>query len=178
MADQVIIQPGKIIVDDIVAHSTVTTPTFQGNTINADKILANTLEGNLEITGEASTEDLTASSVTVNNTLTVLGNDTTLNGEVMETITSPTVRIAVAHGKWYNNANSYTTLTVIPDVNSGTVKTCYIVTPVSVVLNGVTWLYSDIDMTDTTKTYVIALQQIGSTIVYANLAYSFPTPTA
>lgn len=173
MADQVLIQPGTVIADDIIAHNTVTGPTIQAGTITTDKATANTIEGTLEVTGTATLDNLTATSVTVQNDLTVTGDDTTLNGEVMETLTTESV--PMVHGKWYNNANSYITLTVSPDVNSGTVKTCYIVTPVAVTLTGATWLYSDIDMTDATKTYVIALQQIGSTTVYANLAYSFPT---
>lgn len=173
MANQVLIQPGTVIADDIIAYNTVTGPSVQAGTITTDNVTANTIDGSVEVTGTATLDSLTATNVTVQNDLTVAGNDTALNGEVLETLA--TESLTMTHGTWYHNSNSYISLTVSPDVNSGTVKTCYIVTPVAVTLTGATWLYSDIDMTDTTKTYVIALQQIGSTIVYANLAYSFPT---
>lgn len=173
MADQVLIQPGTVIADDIIAYNTVTGPSVQAGTITTDKVTASTIDGSVEVTGTATLDNLTATSITVQNDLTVEGNNTAINGEVMKTIENEA--ITMTHGTWYHNSNSYIAITVSPDVNSGTVKTCYIVTPVAITLTGATWLYSDIDMTDTTKTYVIALQQIGSTIVYANLAYSFPT---
>ena len=51
--------------------------------------------------------------------------------------------------------------------------TCYLKTDVPVELAGVSWLYGAPVMVER-YTYVIALQQLGESVVFANLAYTIP----
>ena len=120
-----------------------------------------------------------ALTVNVNDTLNVSGDlivegeDDRVLGESFRSLTGDTMQMK--HNVWYHSGTiSY--INVLADVDAGRVKTCYLIACPSapLVLNGVNWLWAPVDLDDSSKTHVIALQQIGAGPVMANLAYSYP----
>lgn len=131
---------------------------------------------NVDTLGSSGIDALT---VNVNDTLNVSGNliaegdDDRVLGESFQSLTSDTMQMK--HNIWYHSGTiSY--INVLADVDAGRVKTCYLIACPSspLVLNGVNWLWTPVDLEDSSKTHVIALQQIGAGPVMANLAYSYP----
>lgn len=76
----------------------------------------------------------------------------------------------IQHATWFNNTEQ-PAITVRPAAWQGRVLTCYLKTSLPVELSGVTWLYGKPVMV-AGCTYVIALQQIDTATVLANLAYT------
>lgn len=76
----------------------------------------------------------------------------------------------IQHATWFNNTEQ-PAITVRPAAWQGRVLTCYLKTSRPVELSGVTWLYGKPVMV-AGCTYVIALQQIDTATVLANLAYT------
>lgn len=122
---------------------------------------------------------INALTVNVNDTLNVSGDlivegeDDRVLGESFQSLTGATMQMK--HNVWYHSGTiSY--INVLADVDAGRVKTCYLIACPSspLVLNGVNWLWTPVDLEDSSKTHVIALQQIGAGPVMANLAYSYP----
>ena len=112
-------------------------------------------------------------TLNVSGDLIVEGEDDRVLGERFQSLVGDTLR--VKHNVWYNTGyTSY--IEVLADTDAGRVKTCYLIAfPVStLVLSGVQWLWTPVDLDDLSKTHVIALQQIGAGPVLANLAYSYP----
>jgi hypothetical protein len=89
-------------------------------------------------------------------------------GERVHPLHTDTLKIQ--HATWFNNTEQ-SVIAVKPGVWANRVLTCYLKTDIPVALSGVTWLYGEPFM-DEGYTYVIALQQISSETVLANLAYS------
>lgn len=78
--------------------------------------------------------------------------------------------LSMQHATWFNNAE-LTAVAIRPAAWQNRVMTCYLKTSVPVELSGVTWLYGKPVMV-AGCTYVIALQQIDTATVLANLAYT------
>lgn len=78
----------------------------------------------------------------------------------------------VQHATWFDNAEQ-SAITVTPATWQNEVMTCYLKTAVPVVLSGVNWIYGEPTMAEG-YTFVIALQQIDSDTLLANLAYVLP----
>lgn len=76
------------------------------------------------------------------------------------------------HATWFTNAE-LSSVQVQPAAWNAEVMTCYLKTSLPVTLAGVTWLYGEPTMVQG-YTYVIALQQIDSVVILANLAYTIP----
>lgn len=76
----------------------------------------------------------------------------------------------IQHATWFNNTEQ-PAITVRPAAWQGRVLTCYLKTSLPVELSGVTWLYGKPVMV-AGCTYVVALQQIDTATVLANLAYT------
>ena len=83
-----------------------------------------------------------------------------------------TTELTMKHATWFDNAEQ-SSITVNPAIWKNEVMTCYLKTAVPVELAGVTWLYGEPTMVQG-YTYVIALQQIDSAVILANLAYTIP----
>ena len=96
------------------------------------------------------------------------GGSTSAAGEPLRPLLSDT--LVIQHATWFNNTEQ-SAIAVKPGVWANRVLTCYLKTDIPVALSGVTWLYGEPFM-DEGYTYVIALQQISSETVLANLAYS------
>ena len=80
--------------------------------------------------------------------------------------------LAVKHATWFVN-DAQGSIAVQPGAWKDEVMTCYLKTAVPVSLSGVTWLYGQPFMGEG-YTYVVALQQVDTATVLANLAYSLP----
>ena len=80
--------------------------------------------------------------------------------------------LTMRHATWFDNT-AQTSITVIPAAWKNEVMTCYLKTEVPVSLSGVNWLFGALVMVER-YTYVIALQQLGESVVFANLAYTIP----
>lgn len=80
--------------------------------------------------------------------------------------------LTMRHATWFDNT-AQTAITVITAEWKNEVMTCYLTTTVPVAISGVTWIYGEPVMVNG-YIYVIALQQINSSKVLANLAYSIP----
>ena len=80
--------------------------------------------------------------------------------------------LEVQHATWFVN-DAQGSIAVQPGVWRNEVMTCYLKTSLPVTLAGVTWLYGEPTMVQG-YTYVIALQQIDSVVILANLAYTIP----
>lgn len=76
------------------------------------------------------------------------------------------------HATWFTNT-AQSSVAVQPGAWRNEVMTCYLKTSLPVELAGVTWLYGEPAMLEG-YTYVIALQQIDSAVILANLAYTLP----
>ncbi len=91
-------------------------------------------------------------------------------GEPVAALSS--AELTIRHATWFAN-ETQATIAVLPGAWKNEVMTCYLKTAVPVELAGVTWLYGEPTMVQG-YTYVIALQQIDSAVILANLAYSLP----
>ena len=80
--------------------------------------------------------------------------------------------LTMKHATWFDNAEQ-SVVQVAPATWQNEVMTCYLKTALPVELSGVTWLYGAPVMVKG-YTYVVALQQIDSATVLANLAYTLP----
>lgn len=112
-------------------------------------------------------------TLNVSGDIIVDGEDDRVLGERFQSLTGATMQMK--HNVWYHSGTiSY--INVLADVDAGRVKTCYLIACPSapLALNGVSWLWTPVDLEDSSKTHVIALQQIGAGPVLANLAYSYP----
>lgn len=89
-------------------------------------------------------------------------------GEPVQPLHTDTLKIQ--HATWFNNTD-HVAITVQPSAWQDRVLTCYLKTTCPVELAGVAWLYGKPFMGEG-YTYVLALQQISSETVLANLAYS------
>ena len=83
-----------------------------------------------------------------------------------------TAELTMRHSTWFDNAEQ-SVVQVAPAAWKNEVMTCYLKTDVPVELAGVSWLYGAPVMVER-YTYVIALQQLGESVVFANLAYTIP----
>jgi cytoskeletal protein CcmA (bactofilin family) len=155
---------GQANVESLTVASGVTALSLECGTANVDTIDSSGID---------------ALTVNVNDTLNVSGDlivegeDDRVLGESFQSLTGATMQMK--HNVWYHSGTiSY--INVLADVDAGRVKTCYLIACPSapLVLNGVSWLWTPVDLEDSSKTHVIALQQIGSGPVMANLAYSYP----
>lgn len=150
--------------------------TASGN-ITAERIL-----GDVNVEGLVNAKEVYADAVstsaihgltTVYGDLITEGEDENVLGDSLQSLTDGILRMR--HNVWYDSGNmSY--VNVLADADSGKIKTCYLVaSPASpLVLDGVNWLWDPVDLEDSSRTHVIALQQIGAGPVMANLAYSYP----
>lgn len=91
-------------------------------------------------------------------------------GEPMRRLKAPF--LTMQHGTWFNNPE-HPAVTVRPAEWQDFVVTSFLKTAVPVELSGVTWIDGCPPMI-AGYTYVIALQQIDATAVFANLAYTIP----
>jgi hypothetical protein len=89
-------------------------------------------------------------------------------GEAIEHLNEAT--LTIKHATWYEN-ETQTTLQVQPSAWKNEVMTCYLKTLSPVVVSGVQWLYGEPAMMDG-FTFVVALQQVDSSTIIANLAYT------
>ena len=80
--------------------------------------------------------------------------------------------LTMRHATWFANAVQGS-VQVQPAPWNDEVMTCYLKTEVPVSLSGVNWLFGAPVMVER-YTYVIALQQLGESVVFANLAYTIP----
>ncbi len=80
--------------------------------------------------------------------------------------------LVVKHATWFVN-DAQGSIAVQPGAWKDEVMTCYLKTEVPVSLSGVNWLFGAPVMVER-YTYVIALQQLGESVVFANLAYTIP----
>ena len=80
--------------------------------------------------------------------------------------------LEVQHATWFVN-DAQGSIAVQTGAWKDEVMTCYLKTSLPVTLAGVTWLYGEPTMVQG-YTYVIALQQIDSVVILANLAYTLP----
>lgn len=91
-------------------------------------------------------------------------------GETIIPLTSD--ELTIRHATWFDNAEQ-TDISIIPAAWQNEVMTCYLKTSVPVSLSGVTWIYGEPTLVQG-YTYVIALQQLDSAVILANLAYTIP----
>ena len=80
--------------------------------------------------------------------------------------------LTMRHATWFDNS-SQSTISVQSALWKNEVLTCYLKTAVPVSLSGVSWIYGEPFMVEG-FVYVIALQQIDTATVLANLAYTLP----
>lgn len=80
--------------------------------------------------------------------------------------------LVVQHATWFVN-DAQGSIAVQPAEWRNEVMTCYLKTSLPVSLSGVNWLFGAPVMVER-YTYVIALQQLGESVVFANLAYTIP----
>ena len=80
--------------------------------------------------------------------------------------------LTMRHATWFDNS-SQSTISVQSALWKNEVMTCYLKTAVPVSLSGVSWIYGEPFMVEG-FVYVIALQQIDTATVLANLAYTLP----
>ena len=103
--------------------------------------------------------------------------DTGSGGAALSATGEPVVALSgseltMKHATWFDNAEQ-SVVQVAPATWQNEVMTCYLKTALPVELSGVTWLYGAPVMVKG-YTYVVALQQIDSATVLANLAYTLP----
>lgn len=91
-------------------------------------------------------------------------------GEPVQPLHTDTLKIQ--HATWFNNADQ-AAISVQPAAWQDRVLTCYLKTTCPVSLSGVNWLYGEPAMMEG-YSFVIALQQIDSLTILANLAYILP----
>lgn len=80
--------------------------------------------------------------------------------------------LTMQHTRWFDNSTQ-SAITIIPAAWNNEVMTSYLKTSIPVTLSGVTWLYGEPAMVSG-YTYVIAMQQLDASTVFANLAYTIP----
>lgn len=98
------------------------------------------------------------------------GPSLSATGEPVVSLSS--AELTMKHATWYVNEEQ-SAIVVLPAAWKNEVMTCYLKTALPVELSGVTWLYGAPVMVKG-YTYVVALQQIDSATVLANLAYTLP----
>lgn len=115
-------------------------------------------------------------TLSISGDLNVSGDDDRVLGDTITDVTGNTglLSLAMRHNYWYN-AGPTSYINILADTNSGRIKTCYIISSPAtpLVMNGVQWLWEPVELEDTSKTHVVALQQIGAGPVMANVAYSY-----
>ena len=107
----------------------------------------------------------------------VVSADASGGGAVLSATGEPVVplssaTLSIKHATWFSNT-AQSSVAVQPGAWRNEVMTCYLKTSLPVELAGVTWLYGEPAMLEG-YTYVIALQQIDSAVILANLAYTLP----
>lgn len=127
------------------------------------------------------TSGMQAAIANISDTLTI-GGDLIIEGDddkvLGNTITDVTgigpLTLNIRHNHWYRTGY-VSHISILADTDSGRIKTCYIISSPAnpLVMNGVQWLWEPVELEDTSKTHVIALQQIGAGPVMANVAYSY-----
>lgn len=127
--------------------------------------------GNIDADGALQANNVVTTEVTVSGDLTAAGTDAAIVGEPMQNITGNTLKIQ--NNVYYQNTTPSITITVTKDTNVNTVKTCYLITAGGITLEGADWIYDPVGLEYTTKTHVVALQQIADGNPKANLAYSY-----
>jgi hypothetical protein len=180
---------GNIEADGSLNALSVTTQEVQTDNLNvtgqltaSGDIAASSILGDVNVTGVVNASEVNADTISTNTIhgltnvygdLISEGEDDNVLGESLQPLTGDILQMR--HNVWYDSGTmSY--VNVLADTDSGKIKTCYLVAcPTSpLVLNGVNWLWTPVDLEDYSKTHVIALQQIGAGPVIANLAYSYP----
>lgn len=159
---------GHANVEYLTVNSTIATLSLSCSTANADNVDSssiNSLTVNVKDT------------LNVSGDLIVDGADDRVLGELITNVTSSSapVTLFMRHNQWYNT-RFISFIDILADTDSGRVKTCYLISHAAnpLVLTGVQWLWAPVDLEDTSKTHVIALQQIGAGPIMANVAYSYP----
>lgn len=127
--------------------------------------------GNIDADGTLQANNVVTSEVVVSGDLTADGTDAAVIGEPIQNLTSNTLKIQ--NNVYYKNDTPSITISVIKDTNVNTVKTCYLITEGGITLEGADWIYDPAGLEDTTKTHVVAIQQIADGNPKANLAYSY-----
>lgn len=127
--------------------------------------------GNIDADGTLSANNVLTGEVVVSGDLTATGSDPSIIGESIQNLTSNTLKIQ--NNVYYKNDTPSITISVIKDTNVNTVKTCYLITAGGITLEGADWIYEPVGLEDTTKTHVVAIQQIADGNPKANLAYSY-----
>ncbi len=128
--------------------------------------------GNIDADGTLQANNVLTGEVVVSGDLTANGTDTAVIGEPIQNLGNNNI-LKIMSGVYYKNTTPSITISVIKDTNVNTVKTCYLVTAGGVTLEEVDWIYAPVGLEDTTKTHVVALQQIANENPKANLAYSY-----
>lgn len=158
---------GTVTADDLHVASGVTALTVDCDTLNVEQTVSTT-----EM--HAMTANIT-DTLTVGGDLIIEGDDDKVLGDTITDVTGTgPITLNMRHNHWYRTGyGSY--ISILADTDSGRIKTCYIISSPAnpLVLNGVTWLWEPVELEDTSKTHVIALQQIGAGPVMANVAYSY-----
>jgi hypothetical protein len=127
--------------------------------------------GNIDADGTLQANNVLTGEVVVSGDLTASGTDAAVVGEPIQNLTSNALKIQ--NNVYYKNDTPSIIISVIKDTNVNTVKTCYLITEGGITLEGADWIYDPVDLEDTTKTHVVALQQIADGNPKANLAYSY-----
>ena len=127
--------------------------------------------GNIDADGTLSANNVLTEEVVVSGDLTATGSDPGIIGESIQNLTNNTLKIQ--NNVYYKNTTPSITISVIKDTNVNTVKTCYLITAGGITLEGADWIYEPVGLEDTTKTHVVAIQQIADGNPKANLAYSY-----
>ena len=127
--------------------------------------------GNIDAEGTLSANNVLTGEVVVSGDLTATGSDPGIIGELIQNLTNNTLKIQ--NNVYYKNDTPSITISVIKDTNVNTVKTCYLITAGGITLEGADWIYDPVGLEDTTKTHVVAIQQIADGNPKANLAYSY-----
>lgn len=92
-----------------------------------------------------------------------------MSGEEVMTLSAP--EFTMKHATWFENS-THATIVVKPAEWNGKVVTCYLKTSIPTMISGVQWLHGEPSM-HTDAVHVVALQQISSEVVIANLAYFY-----
>jgi hypothetical protein len=128
--------------------------------------------GNIDADGTLQANNVVTTEVVVSGDLTASGTDTAVVGEPIQNLGNNNI-LKIMSSVHYRNTTPSITISVIKDTNVNTVKTCYLITEGGITLEGVDWIYPPVGLEDTTKTHVVALQQIADGNPKANLAYSY-----
>lgn len=128
--------------------------------------------GNIDADGTLQANNVLTREVVVSGDITVNGTDTAVVGEPIQNLENDGI-LKIMSNVYYRNTTPSITISVIKDTNANTAKTCYLITAGGVTLEGVDWIYPPVGLEDTTKTHVVALQQIADGNPKANLAYSY-----